>query len=502
MKRILTYQVYPSIPEPLSFLEVLSRNLWWCWKPDAQSLFRRIDPQLWKEAKASPIYLLSNVSQKRLDQLAVDDSYLAHLERVKDRFTKRVIENVEPSRTIYEQIGPVAYFSMEFGIHESIPIFAGGLGVLAGDYLKAASNMALPIIGIGLLYRKGYFHQYLDQDGWQQEEYPEIDLHYLPLERARVPRGSEITISIAGPQGEIRAFVWRAWVGRTPLFLLDTNLPENPPEIREITSRLYAGDPKIRLAQEVLLGIGGMQALKAMGIHPTVCHMNEGHCAFAGIERLAQMMSHHNINLKTAIEIASRTTIFTTHTPVAAGYDEFPIDLVKPYVGSLAKRMEKTVDEIIAWGQPEGAKPDTPFSMFVLGLRMAQYLNGVSELHGKVARRMWAHVWPGRPEDEVPISHITNGVHIPSWISIENHLLFERYLGPEWYLNVRSSEITYRIDDIYDEELWRAREMSRSRLIRTCRALMIRQYGRRNAMPLRERSFPERIAGREGARRQ
>lgn len=481
MKRILTYQIYPAIPEQLAFLEVLSRNLWWCWKPDAVALFRRIDPRLWIESKSNPIYLLSHVSQKRLEQLVADDSFLAHLQRIKDRYTMRVVDNVEPSRNIYEQAGPVAYFSMEFGIHESIPIFAGGLGVLAGDHLKAASNMALPLVGVGLLYRKGYFRQYLDQEGWQQEEYPEIELYYLPLERARDPQGNEITISIAGPDGEIRAFVWRIRVGRTPLFLLDTNLPENTPEAREITARLYAGEPKIRLAQEVLLGIGGMRALAAMDIFPSICHMNEGHSAFSALERLAQFRERYHLDLKTALQIIPRCTVFTTHTPVAAGHDSFPADLVKPFIRPLQERLGVSEKEILSWGQSSGSDKDAPFSMFILGLRMSQYCNGVSRLHGRTARKMWAHIWPGRPEDEIPITHVTNGMHVSTFISPEIWPLFERHLGPEWYMSSRRQENISRIDEIYDEELWRAHEMSRTRLIRICRYLLKQQYQRRNA---------------------
>jgi starch phosphorylase len=400
---------------------------------------------------------------------------------VKENFVGEVLTPVDRSESSYGEEGTIGYFSMEFGIHESVPLFAGGLGVLAGDHLKAASDLALPLIGVGLLYRHGFFHQFLDQDGWQQEEFPETDLFHLPVKRAKDRSGNEISISITGPDGEIRASVWKITVGRIPLYLLDANLPENPPEIRKITAQLYSGDPKTRLAQEVLLGIGGMRALEAMGIYPSVCHMNEGHCAFLSLERLAQTISSYSVNFETAKEIVSRTTVFTTHTPVAAGYDEFPIDLVKPYISSLAKRLGVNVDEILSLGQPIESDSDTPLSMFVLGLRMAQYCNGVSELHGKVARRMWSHVWPGRPEDEVPIIHVTNGVHISSWISIENALLFERYLGPDWHMNMWNPEIAKRIDDIYDEELWRAREMSRSRLIRNCRALMINQYMRRNA---------------------
>ncbi len=481
MKRILTYQIYPSIPKELAFLEVLSRNLWWCWKQDAITLFRRVEPQIWIESRGNPIHLLSNVSQVRLEELAEDDSFLAHLQRVKDRYKKRVADNVEPSNSLYEKMGPVAYFSMEFGVNENIPIFAGGLGVLAGDYLKAASNMALPLVGVGLLYRKGYFRQYLDQEGLQQEEYPEIEFYHLPLERARDPQGNEITISITGPDGEIYAFVWKVQVGRTPLFLLDTNLPENTPEARGITARLYVGEPKIRLAQEVLLGIGGMRALAAMNIFPSVCHMNEGHSAFSAMERLALFMERYHIDLKTALQIVPRCTVFTTHTPVAAGHDSFPADLVKPWIRPLQERLGAGEEEILSWGQPADLGKDAPFYMCILGLRMSQYRNGVSRLHGRTARKMWAHHWAGRPEEEIPISHVTNGMHVSTFISQEIWPLFERYLGPEWYMSSRRPENIDRIDEIYDDEFWRAHEMSRSRLIRTCRGLLKQQYERRNA---------------------
>jgi len=481
VKRILTYQIYPFIPKSLAFLEVLSRNLWWCWKQDAITLFRRIEPQLWIESKGNPIYLLSHVRQERLEELAEDDSFLAHLQRVKDRYTKRVVENVEPSSSLYEKMGPVAYFSMEFGVNENIPIFAGGLGVLAGDHLKAASNMALPLVGVGLLYRKGYFLQYLDQEGIQQEEYPEIEFCYLPLERARDPQGNEITISITGPDGEIRAFVWRIWLGRTPLFLLDTNLPENTAEAREITARLYVADSKIRLAQEVLLGIGGMRALAAMNLFPSVCHMNEGHSAFSAMERVALFMERYRVDLETALQIIPRCTVFTTHTPVAAGHDFFAVDLVKPWIKPLKDRLGASEEEILSWGQTDGFNKNEPFSMCILGMRMSQYRNGVSRLHGSTTRRMWAHLWPDRPEDEIPISHVTNGIHVSTFISQEVWPLFERYLGPEWYMSSRRPENIDRIDEIYDDELWRAHEMSRSRLIRTCRGLLKKQYERRNA---------------------
>jgi starch phosphorylase len=481
MKNLKSFQVLPKIPQDLTFLETLSRNLWWSWKKDAIELFRRIDPPLWEASGRNPIIYLTKVPQDRLEKLAGDDSFLAHLRRVQDHFEARVLS---PVRSPASPFGPqdcIAYFSMEFGIHESLPLFAGGLGILAGDHLKAASNMALPLVGIGLLYRQGYFRQYLNPDGWQQEAYPETDLYSLPIERVRDSAGNIMRISIAGPDGPIHAVIWKVSVGRIPLYLMDTNILENKPEIREITARLYAADGRIRLAQEILLGMGGVNILTALGLYPKVLHMNEGHSAFSGLARLAFMTSKHGVNLETAFEIVPRTTVFTTHTPVAAGHDEFPPDQVRPYLKHLEQRLGTTLEEIISWGQPAGAGPNSPLSMFLLGLRLAQHCNGVSRLHGKVARRMWSHVWPARSEDEVPISYVTNGIHVSSFISQEMAFLFDRYLGPDWYMASRKPENISRIDDIYDEELWRAHEMSRSRLIRTCRKLLVQQYERRNA---------------------
>jgi len=481
MSHMQTFQVLPLIPEPLSFLEILSRNLWWSWNLDAVELYRRINPRLWNKAGRNPLFFLTLIPPERLEELSRDESFLAHQQRIKERFESQILTPIDYSGTPYRRKEAIAYFSMEFGIHESLPLFAGGLGVLAGDHLKAASDKTIPLIAVGLLYRQGYFHQFLDHEGWQQEEYPENNFYHLPIETAKDPSGNNVKISISGPDGEINAAVWKIHVGRIPFLLLDTNLPENRPEIREITSTLYAGEGKQRLAQEILLGIGGMRALGALGIFPAVCHMNEGHSAFATLERIAQTMSTYNVNLKTAMEIVPRTTVFTTHTPVAAGHDEFPPHLVQPYLVPFESRLGAKAEEILSWGQPVGSGPEEPLSMFVLALRMAQYCNGVSELHGKVARRTWSHVWPEKPEDEVPITHITNGIHIPSWISIENALLFERYLGPNWQLQTWSADVAKRIDEIYNEELWRARDMSRSRLIRTCRELMVKQYARRNA---------------------
>ena len=478
MSRFQTFQVYPKIPSSLSFLEKLSRNLWWCWNIEAMDLFRRIDPVLWEKCRENPIAFSTRISQERLERLATDESFLAHLERVQSLYEIEVELPTERSRNRYREDTLIAYLSMEFGIHESLPLFAGGLGVLAGDHLKAASDMGVPLVGLGLLFRRGYFHQFLDQNGWQQENYPETDLFVMPLHRAKDAGGQDIIVRIDGPDGIIHAAVWRIDVGRIQLYLLDTNIPENPASLREITDRLYVGEATRRLAQEVLLGIGGLRALAAMGLHPNILHLNEGHCAFAGIERLSQVMETYGLDLATARELVPRTTVFTTHTPVAAGHDEFPLELVRPYLVPFEKRLNASADDILSWGQ---TATHAPLSMFVLGMRNTMYCNGVSELHGATARRMWTHIWPGRPEDEVPIGHVTNGVHIASWISMDNARLFERYLGPDWYLHTSAPETFNRIDQIYNEELWRAHEIARSRLIRAGRRLMVRQYSQRNA---------------------
>lgn len=481
MKRLQMYQVFPSVPKPLKFLEELSRNMWWCWHMDAIELFRRINPHLWRQSGRNPIYFSTLIPPGRLEELATDGAYLAHMERVKKKFESETLKIDPDAESVDADAGTIAYFSMEFGIHESLPLFAGGLGVLAGDHLKAASDLSLPMVGVGLLFNKGYFRQFLNDEGWQQEEYPDNDLFHMPLHRVKDSSGNQVSISLEGFSGTIHALIWRIQVGRVPLYLLDTNVPENSAQARAITDRLYAGEPKQRLEQEVLLGIGGMRALEVLGVQSKICHMNEGHSAFCSIERLCQLKRQYGIDLETALEIIPRTTIFTTHTPVAAGHDEFPKEMVAPYVAPMRECLGINTDEIISWGQPDGGKSNEPLSMFVLGLRMSQYHNGVSQLHGRVARRMWSHVWPGWPEDEVPISHVTNGIHIPSWISIENATLFERYLSPGWHLHAGIKDISSRIDQIYDDELWQTRRMARARLIRTCRELMVKQYGRRNA---------------------
>ncbi|EFK07710.1 alpha-glucan phosphorylase [delta proteobacterium NaphS2] len=482
MNYLQTFQVLPNIPESLSFLEVLSRNYWWVWELDASELFRRIDSELWEKAGQNPVLLLANVSQARLEELSTDKGFLDHQARVKELFESRMNAPLpEPYQTTYGQESAIAYFSMEFGIHETLPIFAGGLGILAGDHLKASSTLGLPLVGVGLFYRQGYFHQRINKDGWQQEEYPETDIYHLPFEKVRDDQGNEIQISIPGPSEAIRAVIWKISVGRVPLFLLDTNLRENSPAVRDITATLYVSDLALRIAQEILLGVGGVQALKAMGMKPRVFHMNEGHPAFSCFERLAQTMEMEHVDLRTAKEIIPRTTVFTTHTPVPAGHDEFPPELVRPYLQPFETRLGVSVDEMLSWGQHAGTGEGGKLSMFILGLGMSQYLNGVSELHGRVARNMWRNVWPDRPETEIPIGHVTNGVNIPSFVSRDNAMFFQDRLGVDWHHYSWQRENLREIDAINDMDLWEAHKRSRNRLIYNCRLMLKKQCERRNA---------------------
>jgi len=481
MDQLQIFKVYPFIPQNLVFLDYLSKNLWWCWNYDAVELFRRINPEQWETKKRNPVAFLASISQRRLEELAADDSFMGHMERVKNRFEKMFSYSSGVRNLKLSPRETIAYLSMEFGLHESLPLFAGGLGVLAGDHLKASSDRGLPLTGVGLLFKRGYFHQYLDHEGWQQEAYPEIDIFDLPVQKAKDNLGDDIIIEVESPYGIIRALVWQIKIGRIRLLLLDTNLRENAPSIRDITARLYSSNAETRIAQEALLGIGGMRALDALDLFPGICHMNEGHSAFACLERLAMIMKRFNIDVDTAKEISRRSGVFTTHTPVAAGHDEFQTSLVKPYLEPFAALFNRSEEEILSWGQMPSQEKSSLFYMCVLGMKFSGFINGVSRLHGKVARNMWTGIWPKRPIDEVPISHITNGVHILSYISQQKAALFERYLGSDWPNKTCTKELIQRIDNIEDEELWHIHGIDRSRLIRRCRKFLLAQYTLRSA---------------------
>ena len=459
------YNVAPRIPSELKFLEVLVDNIWWCWHQNAIELFMRIDPVLWRELHGTAKAFLRKVPQERLEELARDVGYLRRLHAVKSEF-ERSMEGCVPFSG-----RKTAYFSLEFGIHESIRIFSGGLGVLAGDHLKAASDLKLPLVAVGLLYRQGYFMQVLDRTGWQIEHYPISEIQDLPLVRGCDPEGREITITMKLNDREIAAAVWVLWVGNVPLVLLDTELPKNPPDLREVTWRLYGGDKRMRLHQELLLGIGGVKALLALGCDPAVCHMNEGHAGFLSLARIAHYVNNRNYDPDTALEVVWRSNIFTTHTPVPAGNEVFDINMLRPYLANFAAEAKLDLERIIRWGIPIGERGRSgEMSMTVFGLRLAaNYSNGVSKLHGEVARHMWKHLWPERSVAEIPIRHITNGVHIKSWVSGKMGELFDRYLVHTWAQNPDDGQLRAGLEAIPDEELWMTHELCRQSLIRHAR---------------------------------
>jgi len=481
---IRTYTVLPSLPERLAALQKLAYNLWWCWNAEAVALFRRIDPGLFESLDHSPIRLLSSVSQPRLEELASDAGFLAHLDRVTGQ-----LENYMSAKTWFVDRYPsdnalkVAYFSMEFGIHESVPVYSGGLGILAGDHLKSSSDLGLPLVGVSMMYREGYFRQYLNADGWQQERYPENDFFTLPLIAELKPDGTPIIVAVQLPGREVQLRIWRIQVGRVPLYLLDANIPQNKPEDRVITAQLYGGDTTTRIQQEIILGIGGLRALLALGHTPTVCHMNEGHAAFVGLERIRILMQEKQLDFATASEAVRAGTAFTTHTPVPAGNDSFPPPLIDQYFTDYIKQLGLDRKAFLALGRQHPDDENEPFGMTVLAIRMANTSNGVSALHGGVSRKMWNDIWPSLPTSEVPITSITNGVHTQSWLAPEIGQLYERYLGVQWEAKPTDFAVWKKVDSIPDAELWRTHERCRERLVALARSRLKMQLTRRGATP-------------------
>ncbi|OGV69117.1 MAG: alpha-glucan phosphorylase [Lentisphaerae bacterium RIFOXYB12_FULL_65_16] len=480
MENLQLFNVSPSIPSELSFLEDLARNMWWCWNDSAIELFRRINPPLWNEAGHNPLKFLTLIPQERFEALTRDEGFLSHLRLVRKRFRSSLLATGGGQAEIRPS-GCIAYFSLEFGIHESIRVYSGGLGVLAGDHLKAASDLHLPLVAVGLLYRQGYFQQHLDGEGWQLEHYPENEINFMPVQKAVDSEGRQIEISLNLPEGPLRVVIWQLNMGRVPLYLLDTNIPENPPELRTVTAQLYGGDRATRLRQELVLGIGGYRALLALGHNPAVCHMNEGHAAFLSVGRIEHMMKSHGYDFDTAAELVTRTNVFTTHTPVSAGNEMFGVDLLRPYLEALSREVGVPAAKLMQMGFAPDQPTGPEFSMTVLGMRMAYACNGVSRLHGVVARKMWQHLWPDRPVDEVPVTHVTNGIHVSTWLSPNNAALYDRYLGPEWQRDPGSPRVLEQVELIPDEELWHVHELGRSRLIRKGRELLEQQLRLRNA---------------------
>ena len=477
MKPLSTFKVRPTLPEPLASLIDVAHNLRWSWDHGGIDLFRRLDERLWESTGHNPVAMLGRVEQSALESAAHDDSFLAHLKGVKERLDIYLTGEGSWYRRDHSREDKllVAYFSAEFGITECLSIFAGGLGVLAGDHVKAASDLGLPLVGVGLLYQQGYFRQYLNAAGWQQEAYEDNDFHTLPVEL--VPN---LTVQVDLPQGPLTAQVWCAHVGRLKLFLLDTNIPQNSGEYRKITDQLYSGNLEMRIRQEILLGIGGYRALEAMGLEPTVYHMNEGHSAFLGLERVLRLMQTRQLSFQEARALASASLIFTTHTPVPAGHDYFPPALMEQYFSEYARRLGISDSEFLGLGRQDPHDRSEDFCMTVLALRLASFSNGVSELHGNVSRRMWKRIWNGVPEEEVPIAHVTNGVHFRSWVSLEMNQLYDRYLGPKWREEPADAKLWQRAASIPAIELWKTHERRRERLVVYARRRLREQLIKRN----------------------
>lgn len=463
-------------------LRELARNLWWTWQPNVISLFRELDPQLWRELDHNPVEFLERLPADVLSRRAAEMALDSRIDYAFRRLSE-YLKNNDSWGSIYAaslRSRPVAYFSAEFGLHESLPIYSGGLGVLAGDHLKSASDLGIPLIGIGLLYDQGYFRQWLDGEGWQKEDYLNANPDLLPIEPVEGPDGKPLQIAVETNNGVLHARVWRVEVGRTTLLLLDSNVPENTESDRALTARLYGGDARIRIRQELLLGVGGVRALHALGIHPSVLHLNEGHSAFAGLELIRAQMESNAVPFGEAVRDVAQMTVFTTHTPVAAGHDRFWSALVEENLGKIREGLHLSYEDFMGLGRVFPGDTNEPFCMTVLALKLSRHANGVSALHGLVSRRMWHPLYPNRTEEAVPIGHITNGVHVPSWVAPQMHLLYDRHLGPDWRKKMRHADAWEGIESVEDAELWETQQVLKARLIDFVRRRLVAQARRRN----------------------
>jgi starch phosphorylase len=468
----------------LECLRELAYNLRWTWDHETINLFRRLDRELWESTGHNPVLMLGTISQERLNEAAADEGFLVHLERI----YQKLCEYMTGEGTWYQKQfrksrkDVIAYFSAEFGLSECLPIYSGGLGILSGDHVKAASELGLPLVGVGIVYQQGYFRQYLNPDGWQQERYPLNDFYNMPIVQVRDGNGDPLLISVDFPGRKVWAQIWKAQVGRVSLFLLDTNISNNSKKDEDITDALYHGDPETRMQQEMILGIGGMKALRAVGINPSVCHMNEGHSAFLGLERIRMAMEEHGMNFAEAREVAAAGHIFTTHTAVPAGIDKFSPELVERYFGDYYRQLGLSQHEFLALGRADTGDSSEPFSMANLAIKLSSKTNAVSRLHAEVSRNLFGSVWKDIPENEVPITYITNGIHTRSWISEEMADLYDRYLGPKWSEDIGDQNVWRRVEEIPDEEFWRIQGRRRERLVTFCRRRLRNQLEARGAV--------------------
>ncbi|MEO3760056.1 alpha-glucan family phosphorylase [Mycobacterium sp. B14F4] len=495
MKALRRFTVRAHLPDRLIALDRLSTNLRWSWDKPTQDLFEAIDSSLWTQVGHDPVGLLGQVSPKRLDDLAADESFLRRLDGLAadlDDYLGRPLWYQQEIDHGAQLPNGIAYFSMEFGVAESLPNYSGGLGILAGDHLKAASDLGLPLIAVGLLYRSGYFRQSLTADGWQSESYPSLDPQGLPLRLLTDAANRPVLVEVATPEDrQLHARVWIAQVGRIPLLLLDSDVPENGHDLRGVTDRLYGGDQEHRIKQEILAGIGGVRAIRAFielerRPSPEVFHMNEGHAGFLGVERIRELIDA-GLDFDTALTVVRSSTVFTTHTPVPAGIDRFPVEMVRRYFGSATDGPSGAMSRLLP-GLPLdriidfGAEDDpSKFNMAHMGLRLAQRANGVSLLHGKVSRRMFNELWPGFDPGEVPIGSITNGVHAPTWAAPKWLELARELLGSDDLTTAREADVWERLHEVDPGHLWWIRSQLREQLVDDVRARLRRSCVERGA---------------------
>ena len=477
-----SFEVISDFPAVLEPLRTLAQNYRWTWNHEARSLFRSVERNLWDQCDHNPAKLLQRLSPERANRLVEDEVFLARMNRC-----AKELQEYMSGRTWFDDQYPnqrdstkIAYFCAEFGISEGLPIYSGGLGVLAGDHLKAASDLGLPLVGVGLLYSKGYFRQRLNHDGWQQEFYPIYDYFDFPLQLMRNGNDQPLRVEVEFPDRVVTCQIWKAMVGRVNLFLLDSNVLENDARDQAINDTLYGGDQDMRIRQEMILGIGGMKALQALGITPTVCHMNEGHAAFLSLERIRQFMEASGTDFRVARQVVVSGNVFTTHTPVPAGFDLFTPDLLQRYLNKTIQGVGLPFDMFVKMGRIDRENTAEQFNMAVLAMQNATHVNGVAKLHAHVSRQMFASRWSQFPEDEVPIDAITNGIHTMTWISHEMAALFEEYLGRDWSQHISDPETWKRIDAIPDEELWLVRENLRGELVRFARRRLQMTFESRN----------------------
>ena len=487
MDVIDTLSVLPRLPNTLARLDELAYNLWWSWHPAAQELYRRLDSRLWEETNHNPVKLLHRVAQDAVDRAAGDAQYVSLYTEVMADFDAYM----RPDAATWfmaahpgQMDRPIAYFSAEFGLHEALPIYSGGLGILSGDHCKAASDLGLPFIGIGFLYPQGYFTQRIDASGQQIAEYERIDFSEAPVRPAKDPEGRDVLISVDLPGRVVHAKVWRIQVGRVSIFLMDTDVERNAPQDRELSARLYGGDYEVRISQEIVLGLGGVRAVRALGYEPAVWHMNEGHSAFLGLERARELVQEHGLSFEEAVETVRANTLFTTHTPVPAGNDAFAFELIDKFFWQYWGQLGLDRERFIAFARQE-LEWGPQYSMTVLALRLSGYHNGVSELHGQVSRTMWKFLWPGRQVEEVPIGHVTNGVHTATWLAPELRKLYDQRLPPQWLERVHDNSTWQGIDQLPDQELWQTHLARKRKLIDLVRSRVRKQYARHGEGPQR-----------------